>query len=631
MFCQNCGKPLDDDLRFCTNCGTPVPSSQEPAPVPPMPIPPTQNFQAPAAPVATAVAPEKKKNKGLIIGIAIAVAATLLITGILLGIFLSGDDEGEDTQPSSSSTAATEPSSKPSTPPPTDKPTVDLVVKEAELTYEMTDADVDKFYLLLEQCKKAALDGKDGDTVMAAYEKMEDQFDYMDTQLSIATVLYYSDLNNESASQLVLDCTDIINQAQDDYLEMAKELYKAEFPAKERFFEDWTEQDIAMLLSHTSEVTELTNRNSEIEVAYQDLQDDPDMYTKMVPLYIEMVQNNNRIAQIYGYDNYYEYAYAMVYDRDYGSKEINAMRDYVSEYLPGAAENALNNFTESVNSLGYFQQGQLSRFLFNSFTPGYTTELENYLATLPEQTRKDMLDMFNGNIILADSTAGAMEGAFTTTIGEDRMICFFGPDYSNTLTVVHEVGHYYGGQHTVLDSLPLDLAETQSQGNEWLFMGYMENEMSEKVYNTTVDYKMYSDIVTIMLCVIIDEFEERVYTHPNIASLTCDDLDAIMEDVCSRYGGIDFLGEIATNVQEYWRMVVVEQPVYYISYGVSAIASINIYTIADEDYEEAVEIYCSLIEDIDLDEGFLGNIQNAGLDGPFDEDVYEKLYDMLAA
>ena len=75
-------------------------------------------------------------------------------------------------------------------------------------------------------------------------------------------------------------------------------------------------------------------------------------------------------------------------------------------------------------------------------------------------------------------------------------------------------------------------------------------------------------------------------------------------------------------------MVVVEQPVYYISYGVSAISAVNIFTIADENYEEAVEIYCSLIEELDLEEGFLGNIQSAGLDGPFDDEVYVKLQAM---
>ena len=67
---------------------------------------------------------------------------------------------------------------------------------------------------------------------------------------------------------------------------------------------------------------------------------------------------------------------------------------------------------------------------------------------------------------------------------------------------------------------------------------------------------------------------------------------------------------------------------YYISYGVSAIASINIFTVAQEDYNQAIDVYCSLIEDSNIDDGFLGNLENAGLTGPFDEAVYIKLSEM---
>ena len=318
----------------------------------------------------------------------------------------------------------------------------------------------------------------------------------------------------------------------------------------------------------------------------------------------------------------------MVYTRDYGTEEINKMRALAAEYLPEAIEDAMNNFSADMGKLSFLQQTRLSSFLFDSFEGKYDDEIEAYFATLPQQTRNDMLDMFNGNILLLEDSESARDGAFTTGITPNRYICFFGPGYCNPMTVIHEVGHYYGSKYTNLNDLPLDLAETQSQGNEWLFMSFMENEMQSSLYNATVDYKLYNDLVTILICVIIDEFEEQIYTHPNIANLTSDDLDAIMADVCENYGGIDFIGSVATDIQNYWRLVVVEQPVYYISYGVSAIAAIDIFTIAEENYQEAVRIYCSLIENVDLEEGFLGNIQSAGLDGPFDEEVYAKLQAM---
>ena len=637
MICSKCGSPQPDNIRFCSCCGTPVAAEPVETAIPSPAAEPVAD-----SPVVT-IAPPKKKKTGL--KIFLAITAILVVLGLLFtcglgtilgGIFLLTKEESHELErPNSSlSSTPTPPSAKPDTPViPSNPPVVEkvnLVVTEAELVYEMTDGDVDYFYELLAQLKDSALGGADGDTVMELSEQLDDWYYYMDAQLSIAALLYYCDLSDEDASQLYLDCTDALTEAYKTYMEAVKELYAASFPAKDRFFEDWSEIDLARLEAYTPEISDLEQRNSEITIAYQAMQNDENMYTKMIPLYIELVQNNNRIAQYYGYDNYYEYAYERVYDRDYGSDEIEIMRNLAAQYLPEAADGAYNKFHTVFSNLSWAEQYALQDFMYSTYQNGYVDEMEGYFATLPYQACEDMLDMFNGNIILANNMRNAQEGAFTGMLGEDRCICFFGPGYDSTLTVMHEVGHYYGGMHTYLNDIPLDMAETQSQGNEWLFMSFLKDEMDSDFYNATVNYKLYTDIATILLCVIIDDFEESVYTHPDIANLTGEDLDAIMADVCVKYGGIDYLNDLITDVQGYWRNVVVEQPVYYISYGVSAIAAINVYTIASEDYEQAVGIYCSLVEGLDLEIGFLGNLEKAGLDGPFDEAVYNKLYQMVA-
>ena len=71
--------------------------------------------------------------------------------------------------------------------------------------------------------------------------------------------------------------------------------------------------------------------------------------------------------------------------------------------------------------------------------------------------------------------------------------------------------------------------------------------------------------------------------------------------------------------------MVLESPVYYVSYAVSGIAAINLYTMAQQDETAARESLRKLMEEPVEDEGFLVNIQNAGLSGPFDEEVYRQL------
>lgn len=555
--------------------------------------------------------------------------ALLLIVSMLLlpGCGQKTPSTPVTTTPPTTNAAPTDPPG--TTAPDENRPSLNITVQEAVLTYTLQEEDVTAFYTLLTECEDIFVNGTDTAVVEEKSELLDEKYSFLEEQLSVAMVLYYSDLTNEAASQLYLDCTETVTQANNDYLEMARRVYLSDSPHKDMLFEGWTEEDFAYLMAYTQEVMELQQRNSEIEVAYQDMQTSETMYTDMVPLYIEMVQNNNRIAQIYGYNNYYEYAYELVYSRDYNKDDITAMRGYVAQYLVPAVSGAMKQFNTSFTDLNTWHQQTLVSFLYDSYTTNYEPYINYYLATLPEQMQADMLDMFDGNIVMKDKIEGAQEGAFTTSVGEDRLICYFGPGYSNSMTVIHEVGHYYGGLHTDISDLPMDLAETQSQGNEWLFLANLKKTMNARLYAALTDYRMYSDLAQILICVLVDEFEERVYTHENIASLTCEDLDAIMEDVCSAYGGIASIKTNITDIQAYWRMVVIEQPVYYISYAVSALAAMDLFTTANENYNDAVEIYRTLIEEVDLEKGFLGNINAAGIPGPFAEDVYKALYDMF--
>ena len=688
MFCAHCGKQIPDEAKFCANCGMaqPTPVIPEPAPTVtaevPQPEPVVQETAAPeisefaapvmpapeapvwtppqATPVATMEAPAKKKSKkGLVIGIVAVLIVALLAVGGYFGygyykdlqtydkaVSLMEDEKyeealklfkGLDIKDSAKKVKelkaliaedAAQDDDPPVDPDPNDSTPVniDLVIKEAKLSYTLTDGDIQEYYRLLEECEQTVLNSSDEDAIRQAIDNADDQYDLLMEQYTIAMVLYYCDLTDDEASELYLTCTDIGTEADDAYMAMSQRIHNSDAFGKDIFFSDWTGDEIKMMLSYTDEVMTLQQRNSEIEVAYQDLQEDDDMYDKMVPLYIEMVQNNNRIAQIYGYENYYTYAYDLVYERDYDPSQIHVMREYAAQYIAPSMEDAMENFLASMEDMSITNSMKLSSFLMEDYEEDYVT---SYLSVLPKQMREDMLGMFNGNILHMGDADGAMEGAFTTDISKDRSLCFFGPGYTNVLTVIHEVGHYYGSKHELLSDIPLDLAETQSQGNEWLFMTFIGEDMNPKLYDTLVNYKMYNDMGTILLSLMVDEFEERVYTHDDIASLTGDDLDAIMADVCQAYGGTDYIENVLTDVQEYWRMVVVEQPVYYVSYGVSAVASLNLYSMAQDDFEEAVEAYRSLNEEIDLDKGFLGNITAAGIASPFDEKVYKDLKNQL--
>lgn len=518
------------------------------------------------------------------------------------------------TQPTAPTTIPTDPTeTEPTEPTPTQPDETPAQVND--LVYTLTQEDVDEFYRLLSECETLAVAGEDMDAIEAISDQLDEQYELLETQNSIAMILYYYDMKNERFTDLHLDCVEICTQANDAYMQAVQRIYLSDTPAKEMLFEGWTEKDIEMLLKYNEQVSLLQQRNSEIAVDYRAATTDE----VRIPLYIEFVTNNNAIAQIYGYDNYYTYSYEVVYDRDYGNDKVLQMRQYAKDHLTLAFGSAATKFNREYQGLDQNEQQSLLSFLYYDYKKDTQNYIGQYLDAMPGELKTHVEYMLSNDSLFA-KRRGSMSGAFTTMIG-DRSYCFFGPDYTNCNTIIHEGGHYYASRYADLNSIPLDLAEVHSQGNEWLFIAHIEGLMKKDPYNAMVSYQMYNSLAMILICLMVDEFEQIVYSS-DISAYTASDFDAIMDSVCAGYFDPAYAASNLTDVNAYWRQVVVEQPVYYISYAVSVIAAMDLYVEATEDFDAAAEIYRKLCEEPLLEEGFLANISAAGLSGPFDEKIY---------
>lgn len=496
------------------------------------------------------------------------------------------------------------------------------------LTYTLDQAMIDAFYELLEYTEQVFTTSTDTEEIDELSDELDDAYLALIDQSNIAYILYCLEQSNETLSQQYLDSMDVCTLAEEKYNDMARRVYLSDAPAKDHIFEDWTPQEINQMMLRNEEITQLEKRNTEITLEYREL-DDATMQDDMIPLYNELVRNNNRIAQIYGYDNYYTYAYEMVYDRDYTAKELQVMRDYVSQYLIPTQNGLINTFYSTYPFLDADQSEQVRYWVYQSYDEEGKQYVEDYFDTLPESAREWMEHMFREERVVFTESSDAYEGAFTDSIG-DLPYCYFGPGYINASTVIHEVGHYYAACNESLWEYPLDLAETHSQGNEWLYIHYLKTVVDPEVYDCLLTYQLLTQVGNVISFTAIDEFEQRLYSHKNAGNLTRDEYEALMEDVAESYGGIDFIEDSIMDIQLYWKYVVIEQPVYYISYAVSGLAAVSLYTMAQEDESGAHQAYVNICEDADTDQGFLWNLQHAGLAGPFDKDVYTYLYNAYA-
>ncbi len=507
----------------------------------------------------------------------------------------------------------------------TTEPAEDLPSAEELLVYTLTQEELDKYYADLESCKTMALEGTDREGLEELSDSLDEQYEYIQKQQTIAFVNYSRDQTDEEATQLHLDATDKLTKAYDAMMLMLREVNASESPIKDVLFADWTEEELEMLGAYTSEIAQLEKENEELVVEYQALSEG-ELAEGIIPLYQKLIANNNRIGRIYGYDNYYTYGYDVVYARDYSTDTVQKARDYAIEYLVPTVPAVLQEFALGFQRLTQAEQQVVIAFMEESYQDTDKDYVNLYIDSLPQDLQAAMSHLWQyDRAIFADST-GAKEGAFTVNIGEDA-ICYFGPGYDGTLTLVHEMGHYASTLNLDLNACPMDLAELHSQGNEWLFMNQVREELNPNVYAVIRDYKMYMDMCTILVSFMVDDFEERIYTT-DVSGYTREDFDAVAEEVCQAYGGVDFVNNFLTDFQSYWRLVVMANPGYYVSYAMSDVAALNLYTIASQDREKAYEIYGHLLKDLDLELGFQENLKKVGLSGPFDSTVYEAIAQM---
>lgn len=87
MFCEKCGKELNDNEKFCCGCGAVVESAEASVPVEEATVAPAFEQTTWVPPVEEVKQPGKKLPPVLIIGAAVAAAVVLVVTLILTGVF----------------------------------------------------------------------------------------------------------------------------------------------------------------------------------------------------------------------------------------------------------------------------------------------------------------------------------------------------------------------------------------------------------------------------------------------------------------------------------------------------------------------------------------------------------------
>lgn len=487
--------------------------------------------------------------------------------------------------------------------------------------YTLTEEDYEDYLDQLALCKNITLTETDEEKLNEAWQDLFTQYYYILTQCNIAYAQYCTDLSDDVFVEQYLYSSGIYADAYAEYVKVCQAIYYSEAPCKEYFFSDWSEEDIQNMLATTDEIAECMKINDDILVAYQELSDS-EFEDETCRLFMQMVENNNRIASLKGYDNYIDYAYAKEFHRDYKPEQVEEIRALVKEYLIPLFLEVDSSLDSIVEKLTPAERLQINRILKTAYPELNSNLLDEYFDSLATSSADAMRALFEDENMIFCSNTEAQEGAFTGYLYDyETPFCYFGPGYQNLFTVAHELGHYYAFIDNGDMRLQMDFAELQSQGNEFMMLAFMEQKYNNTVWSALAYNQLYSTLISIIVCCIVDEFEQYVYTH-KITNPEAE-LDKIMDQIVMHYGD-GFLKD-RVDFYKYWRIVVIESPVYYISYAVSGVMALDLYSIAKQDYEQAVKQYQALVEDVTEECTLQDFLEIAGLGSPFDKKTYQNI------
>lgn len=491
--------------------------------------------------------------------------------------------------------------------------------------------DVVAFTNLIDEFKKAGLEGNKGDYVILE-DEVFDWIDFLRSQYYIYLIAYYSQPNEENASQyrfVTEKCNDLFAL----YNETLKE-FAISSPIKDYIFEGYTEEELEELQVDNLVLSELQSQVSNLEMEYQMLEKSSTWEDDVDNIYLQIIKLNNQIANLKGYDNYYDYASDYVYRRYFTEEDRSNLRQLVQEkIIPLFSKvNIYKQYYKDL--LTSDETNDYTLYLYGSYTSDQEVKdiIHGYISTFEGYNLKDIMSSAfdDGAAIFADDRNSLGTAFVSWDPLYQHSVAYFSYYYQEPLTIVHELGHYGANYHYDFFNLSYDVAETHSQANEWLFLDYLKESINENAWNAIYMYEVSSSLEDVIISTMIDDFEESIYKEASInPDMTIDDLRETMVEISNKYVDEDQMITKEIN-QEYIRSVVVDNPVYYLSYATSQLASQSYaYLIESVGYEQAQKEYVKLMEEVDPTLRFKEIINELDLLNPFEEESYDIIEDLF--
>lgn len=547
----------------------------------------------------------------------------------------------------------------------------DSDIVRADISYEDMEYvgyDPAYAYSLIEEMRTLSLEPGNEEQIIANYDLMGRELDKLYTQQALNEIRYYRDVNNEEYAGIDTQLQQIYREVVDRFLQTVRDVlctdYRESLGAHigdeemvEDYldYEDMTEELQALLdeenaleqqydQASMAEYTVTVKGKKWTEESYNEAIDDLTWREMLAistaldrakneaicPIFLDLVRNRNARAQIYGYDNYAEYAYTDLYNRDYTIEEIRSVYAAVKEYIvPVLAEVEEYVYAGNLNDLIYMDY----------LTEDYVIDVVGrHMGDIDPALAEVYQYMVDYHLYDIDYDPNKMNVGYTTTLFEYQEPFFFNtPDYSyyDLETMIHEFGHYneafHAGTTLLTDVTNMDVAEIHSQGLELLYLEYADDVYGEGLGDTAQQMILYQILYSVVDGCLYDEFQNAVFAADH--EMTAEEVNQLFRRLSEEYGYTYYDN---SDVAYDWVDVphTFSSPMYYVSYGTSALAALDIWTLSQEDRQAGIDKYMELTT-YGLTTTYCELLEKCGLKSIFEEgtirDIAQAVSDYTAA
>ncbi len=536
----------------------------------------------------------------------------------------------------------------------TDAPVPEQTEAEAVPAREGTDwadmeyshYDPEAFYDRTDRLAALA-EGEDAEAVIALYDELYAEYTHIDTLDTLAYIHYCDDVTDPYWSDERIYCDTMLAAAGDGLSTACHAVMTG--PCADAFSRHVGEDAAAVFADYapmTDRETELMDRETELVDQYYTLMAGADQVTytylgetwtqeklngyqgtnlvyndydgylevfyglqkavndMVAPIFTELVKLRAEIADINGYENYADMVYEQVYGRDYTTADAQALCDAVKPV-------AQSYYSDLYYSDLWSASGAVSPALSAQEQIDALGRIVGQIDPILTEPWQFMTD--HGLCRLTDS-ANAFPGGYTISIsGYDCPLIFnsIAGDCYDLQTLSHEFGHFTNNYYAPLPDLltavgSFDLMEIHSTGLELLF-----SEFYDDIYDQGADIARFLVLGGMMESVvdgcIFDEFQRQVYAAPD---MSIEEMNRLFARISGQYG------EYVPSGENYgWVYVshTFESPLYYISYAVSALASIQIWSLARQDLSAGVEVWKAVLNTDAYADGYMTVLPECGL------------------